>query len=389
MALAVGFLAAGAHLLLAEAHDGDPGLPESHWNRPLPAQGSPPSGWPALWHDLDPQACGQCHQRQFDDWRQSLHAHAFSAGLVGQFPGLGKRESNRCLDCHAPLAEQKFAHESQIMEALEKLGRPSSLKRLPLRHAGVSCASCHVRNWRRYGPPPRDSGRVGQVEASAHGGFYATRTFEQSRFCAACHQFPQSAAVNGKPLENTVEEWRRSRFAKDGIQCQTCHMPDRRHEFKGIHDPAMTRKGLEFDVHRAGHGGELIIRSTWIGHAFPTYVTPRVIVMAEALDKGGKSLRSWSWEIVREVVFEGRWREIRDSRLMPGQRRSFQPGPLPAGTHALVFRVRVLPDDFYKGVYRSLLASKLKPAAARQIRAALDRASENDYLLFEQRLDLP
>ena len=66
-----------------------------------------------------------------------------------------------------------------------------------------------------------------------------------SEFCQSCHQFaPDGLALNGKLLENTYAEWKASRFAREGVQCQDCHMPDRRHLWRGIHDPAMVRSGL-------------------------------------------------------------------------------------------------------------------------------------------------
>ena len=227
------------------------------------------------------------------------------------------------------------------------------------------------------------------MKGPVHDGFYATKAFEQSQFCASCHQFPQSMAVNGKPLENTVEEWRASRFAAEGVHCQSCHMPDRRHEFRGIHDPAMTRKGLSFSLHKTGGNGELRIKSIWIGHAFPTYVTPKVVIEAEATDEKGHSLKTWQWNIVREVEFTGSWQEIRDERLMPGESRTFRPDILPAGTQKLAYSVRVLPDEFYKCVYRGLLSSALTPLARNRIQAALEHADANDYVLYEGELAFP
>ena len=389
MTLAAVVSVAGVFLFSAPAMESDPGLPASHWQHPLPAQGEAPKQWPQLERDLSPQACAQCHEDQHRDWSQSLHAHAFSPGLAGQFPGIGVEESNSCLNCHAPLAEQKLVTGADISESLKLLDQKPSLERLPLRHAGVSCASCHVRGWKRFGPPRRDSDEFGWIKGPAHGGFYATRDFEKSQLCASCHQFPQSAAINGKPLENTVSEWKMSRFAKEGVNCQGCHMPDRRHEFRGIHDPDMTRKGLTISLHQKKDTGELRMQSTWIGHAFPTYVTPKVVVFAKALDGRGHELEWWHWDIMREVDSEGGWHEIRDTRLLPGELRTFQVGPVPVGTQKLVFRVHVMPDEFYKGVYRGLLATKQTPQAARQIQTALAQANANDYVLYEGELKFP
>ncbi len=66
-----------------------------------------------------------------------------------------------------------------------------------------------------------------------------TADFWKSDFCAVCHQFSPDQAINGKLLENTVEGWRQSPQAAAGQTCQSCHMPSRRHLWRGIHDPDM------------------------------------------------------------------------------------------------------------------------------------------------------
>jgi hypothetical protein len=370
----------------------DPGLPSGHWESPVATTTEPPHGWSALEKNLKPEACAQCHVEQFNDWKKSLHAQAYSPGLIGQFPGMGHGEGNSCLKCHAPLAEQKYSSNNDMLDSLrDKLKEPVGFsesgalneKSLPLRHAGVTCASCHVRGWERFGPPQRGTGAVGKVAGPSHGGFTATKDFEKSNFCASCHQFSQSYAINGKPLENTVKEWKQSRFAGEGVQCQGCHMPDRKHQFRGIHDIEMTRKGLGFKLERKGHGAELTISSKWIGHAFPTYVTPKVIVHAEAVGGDSDILRRWQWEIVREVYFDSGWKEKRDSRLMPGDTRGFEVLEVPAETDQLRYYVEVIPDHFYKGVYEGLLSGRLEMDAEKLIKEAAKRADANDYILFE------
>jgi hypothetical protein len=370
----------------------DPGLLSSHWDNPVATTAEPPHGWSALEKNLKPEACAQCHSEQFSDWKKSLHAQAYSPGLIGQFPGMGHMEGNNCLNCHAPLAEQKYSSNQDMLDSLKsKLQHPVgfsesgelSVESQPLSHAGVTCAACHVRGWERFGPPQRVTGAVGKVTGLAHGGFTATKDFEKSNFCASCHQFPQSYAINGKPLENTVKEWEESRFAGEGVQCQGCHMPDRKHQFKGIHDIEMTRKGLDFKLERKGKSALLSIHSRWIGHAFPTYVTPKVVIMAEAVDHDGKSLRKWQWEIVREVYYDDGWKERRDTRLMPDEMRSYEASDVPEGTKQIRYQVKVIPDHFYKGVYEGLLSGSLEMDAEKLIKKAAKQADANDYRLFE------
>jgi len=379
----------------------DPGLPGGYWDAPRATDGSPPHNWSALESNLHPEACAQCHSEQFNAWKESLHAHAYSSGMVGQFPGMGHAAGNECLECHAPLAEQSYPDVQSMLTSVKlRLGhsegfdpeaKPDSTLAsgaLPLRHSGVSCAACHVRNWKRFGPPPKVSGAVGIQSAAAHGGFTATGAFEDSQFCARCHQFPQAAAINGKPLENTVFEWKQSNFARQGVSCQQCHMPNRKHEFRGIHDPEMVRKGLEITLSRRKKNAVLAMTSTWIGHAFPTYVTPKVIILAEAENQKGEIIEQWVWEIVREVGFSDGWQETRDTRLMPGETREFVTGQIPAEAVSIRYKVAVVPDHFYKGVYQNLLTGNLTTIAREHLQKALKHANDNDYLLYEEKLSL-
>jgi len=392
--MAAGLLVAGLGLA---AFSIDPGLPGDYWDQPHATQGKAPHDWSALEANLHPEACAQCHESQFRAWRDSLHAHAYSPGMVGQFPAMGAEEGNSCLVCHAPLAEQRYRDDADMHQSLAlKSTHPAgvdyhaNLNRavLPLRHSGVSCAVCHVRGWQRFGPPPTDSGAVGHQQTAAHGGFTATHALEQSQFCASCHQFPDTMSINGKPLENTVNEWKNSSFSRKGMTCQGCHMPDRRHEFRGIHDAGMVRKGLTFELVQQKNSVVLTISSTWIGHAFPTYVTPKVVISASALDADGKVLGHWQWAIVREVAYDDGWTEIRDTRLMPGEHRAYTVDPLPENTSFVRYRVTVIPDYFYKGVYQELLADNMTDRARTHISHALSRADKNDYLLYEKTIRL-
>jgi len=392
--MAAGLLFVGLVLSAAAI---DPGLPDGYWDNPQATDGLAPHDWSALEKSLRPEACAQCHREQFDVWKNSLHAHAYSPGLVGQFPDMGSEEGNSCLVCHAPLAEQLYRNENDMNQSLAlKLTQSEGFnhdadtdsKALPLRHTGVSCAVCHVRGWQRFGPPPKKSGAIGHQNTAAHGGFTATRIFEQSQFCAACHQFPDDMAINGKPLENTINEWKQSIFSKKGVTCQQCHMPDRRHEFRGIHDPDMVKKGLTFKLVQHKNMTILTITSSWIGHAFPTYVTPKVVIIASAVSAEGKVLRNWQWEIIREVAYDDGWKEIRDTRLMPGDSREFIADPLPEKTSHVRYRVRVIPDHFYKGVYQGLLADNMAETARTHISHAVNRADKNDYLLYEKTIML-
>jgi hypothetical protein len=172
----------------------------------LPRTGEPPKLWSILEQSLSPSDCGQCHVEQYQYWRQSSHAHAFSDGLVGQLLTFDAAATAACMQCHAPLAEQRAA-----FEAARATGGANVRDRQGLAAFGNSCGGCHVRQYRRFGPPQRVTGAVGPSELPApHGGVLRTPLFETSEFCAVCHQHPAKPAVSGKPLENTYVDWKAS-----------------------------------------------------------------------------------------------------------------------------------------------------------------------------------
>lgn len=357
-------------------------LPKNHWDLPLARQGLPPKLWPKVETSLDPKDCAKCHQDKYEEWHGSLHAKAFSPGLVGQLLTFSKEETQSCMNCHAPLAEQ-----AQAFEAARKKGKAHDSDFQGLAAAGNSCGACHVRSYRRFGPPQRGTGAVGQSQAATpHGGVLRTREFENSDFCAVCHQFSQDQAVNGKPLENTVEEWRNSPQGKAGKSCQSCHMPDRKHMWRGIHDPETTKTGLTAKTEALRDKVVFLITNTGVGHAFPTYVTPTVILHAVLLDEVGKPLPSSevTYKISRRVDYNGAdWKEVSDTRLLPDQTAKVEIAWKDMKQARVWMEVR--PDDYYHtDVYGQLLRDLPKNSQPfRLISKADEQAKGNVYKLFE------
>jgi hypothetical protein len=397
-------LAVGAVTLLAvaaqSASDGpDVAGPDNagpdiaaYWRLPLASQGEPPKPWSPLEQSLSPSDCGQCHVEQYRYWRQSRHAHAFSPGVVGQLLTFDAAATAACMQCHAPLAEQRAA-----FEAARATGEGDVRERAGLAAYGNSCGSCHLRQYHRFGPPQRVTGAIGPSEGSSelsapHGGVLRTPMFEKSEFCSACHQFPAKFAVNGKPLQNTYLEWEASPQAARGETCQSCHMPDRRHAWRGIHDPAMVAAGLTARSSVNERGARLEITNTGTGHAFPTYAVPRVFLRAVALDGDGRprpeTLRSYL--IARDIRAEsGQWVEISDSRLSPGQSAAVEIDW--NGSDRARVWVEVIPDYHYETIAYPKLLKSLPPGgdAAQLIAQAEREAAARHFNLFETELHRP
>jgi hypothetical protein len=385
---------------LVGAMSGGSGIDEflrRHWSAPIPIQGPPPPTFSSMEASLHPETCGSCHPAQYADWRTSWHAASMGPGVLGQVREMlttGPAQALSCLGCHAPLGEQ-----TPLVRAEGQLGINPAFD-AELLGKGLTCAGCHVRAHQRFGPPRRD----GTLESSTprhalpHGGVTRTSAFLVSEFCRGCHQFEAGGlALNGKFLENTYDEWKASRFSREGMQCQDCHMPDRRHLWRGIHDPEMVRSGLtitaEADAarYRTGDTATVTLRltSTRIGHAFPTYVTPKVVLGIELIDAAGSVVGGRRIEAVigREVTLDLS-RELTDTRLFPGQSRSLvYRGPLDRPGLRARASVVVYPDAFYTRFFEALIAQGAGQGAA-EIRRALEQTRRSVFTVFERELPL-
>jgi cytochrome c554/c'-like protein len=370
---------------------------EQHWKRPIPLQGPAPARFSPIEKSLAPASCGTCHVAQFADWKATRHARALGPGVAAQLIDLARTTPKvvpQCLACHAPLAEQQPVVITA--QGAAKNGAFDS----SLEEQGLVCAACHTRHHERFGPPRRD----GQLESTVprgslpHNGVTRTGAFLRSEFCASCHQFgPGGPSLNGKPLENTYAEWRASHAGRAGRQCQDCHMPDRRHLWRGIHDPAMVRSGVRINVttergrYRPGDElrATLSIESTNVGHFFPTYVTPKIVVRAVLMDTTGRPVAGSEEEasIGRDVPV-GLSRERADTRIAPGGRFTLAyRRRLDRSGLRLAVTVTVFPDHFYTEFFESILA-RGAGAETGQIQEALAETRRSSFVIFSREVPL-
>jgi hypothetical protein len=358
-------------LLLTTSSPSHAGL-KNHWLKPVPEQGvTTPS----------PEQCGLCHRDRLAEWSGSRHAKAFSPGLTGQLFASSLKEIKECLICHTPLTEQ-------LNHATTYLGgqKPGTEKKRLAKH-GIFCASCHLRQGRLITPGSFKN-------QTAHPKQKRVPWFSESQFCAPCHQFPQRYAINGKPLENTLLEWQQSRFARQGVTCQKCHMPEGKHLFRGVHDPDMVRQGVTITVKESIKKATLTIKSSGVGHYFPTYIVPKIKLSGILIDRKGAeipaSLRNKTLQ--RDVQYSANgWQEIKDSRLAPGESASINV-PWQFGRYIgrkIRFRIEVDPDNYYiNNVYKPLL-DKADSLRKRTIQQADKEARANSYILYEKIVDHP
>jgi hypothetical protein len=191
--------------------------------------------------------CAVCHKRIYKEWASSNHAYAsispmfhkfeqaisdLTQGTIGSF----------CVRCHQQVGTQRG----------EKRELPL-WERSRVSNEGVTCITCHrvsdeygkvngernlvsgdihapiygsaegskfkevIANKVKYNIATNKTERGGKI----HGSVSPFKQISQSEFCASCHQ----VAVNlGIKLEVVWEQYRDSPAAKNGVQCQECHM---------------------------------------------------------------------------------------------------------------------------------------------------------------------
>ncbi len=343
----------------------------------IPPQGPVPAALAPAQGSLHAGQCGRCHAKQHREWSGSIHSHAMAPGILAQLvPHDGKAKSKDFLDgcqrCHAPLSEQSSTLSMYDAE---------------LRDEGINCASCHVRGWKRHGPPALPGSSLLPIPGYP---FEPLAVYERADFCMGCHQLPANTAVNGKPRLNTYREWLEGPYMRRGIQCQSCHMPNREHTFKGIHDPQTFRQGIDVTTaaERVGQRVRVAVsvKNIGAGHYLPTTPTPAAWISLELLDEDGETISGSFRErrIGWHLVFDKGWKELADTRIPPGESLKLAGEFAARDARAVRVRVRVAPDDFYQGFYERRLKSRMAEPIKRLFEQALERTKRSRYVAYDR-----
>jgi len=264
--------------------------------------------------------CRQCHPIIYQQWSQSMMAKAFvhewdeieyfdlAVAHSKKNPKF-KPVADGCNGCHAPFS---------YMAGDTPPPRPS---RKSMANEGVSCDLCHtissfdesaLFNFSYTSTPGRTKyGPRGGANSPGHGlvKFEAMKT---SKFCANCHN---EKSPWGVYVKSTYNEWLEGPYSKEGVQCQTCHMPaaeDRRakteatrypdvrqHLFHGAHVESKTRGAIDVlvqaDADEYEPGDRALIRvqlfNQKCGHKVPSgSVEDRMLYLeVSAVDSSGKA----------------------------------------------------------------------------------------------------
>jgi hypothetical protein len=223
--------------------------------------------------------CQACHADAYAEWSASQHAVSWTNPAVRM---LSNDFANQdCIDCHAP----RPIFETGIGQRV--------LPRDARRVEGVDCIACHAL-------PEDPGGGAGFAVAGtrdAPGAAcrpQATRELGSVEFCAGCHDQHQ-----------TVQQWRASSYAAQGVDCLDCHMPERAgggrdHRFHGGNSLEMLQRAVELSGERRadGAGGwsgwSISVANVGAGHSFPTDERSRAAdVFWRPLAAAGSEPGSW------------------------------------------------------------------------------------------------
>lgn len=365
------------------------GFLEAFWQFPVPLQGELPGYYNETSSKLTPDSCGSCHTKQWEDWKTTRHAVAMGPGVWGQLIGQSPGFVENCSQCHAPLSEQHEYLPTSDGDYAENQQYDAQLQA-----HGLTCAACHVRGHQRFGPPFSETAAAANVFSEGHhGGAVVSRAYEDSAFCKPCHQFEEGGfSLNGKLLENTYNEWLESPHARDGKTCQSCHMPDRRHRWRGIHDPETVRKALKLNVEMKNQQenieAEIRLTNVGAGHYLPTYVTPAIFITVRMLNSAGNPAPDTEQvRVIQRRVPLTLDREVFDTRIPAGGTWSYTyRASRPKQVDILEIRLDVHPDHFYNGFFKEYHVNDWN--AQQYIDKAFEITENSPYLLLTKQIAL-
>jgi hypothetical protein len=164
------------------------------------------------------EVCGRCHRAIVESWKLSAHADAMESSLFQDTLELaeadfGAASRYTCLGCHSPIAVQ--TGDTQLLRKVS--------------WEGITCDYCHsIRSVSFEGHNPKakvdfslvKSGPIKDAVSMAHGTVFSA-VHTSSDVCAPCHEYRNAS---GLPVLTTYSEWKASRYAREGKNCQSCHM---------------------------------------------------------------------------------------------------------------------------------------------------------------------
>jgi hypothetical protein len=314
---------------------------------------------PAGLDSLKAESCGTCHREIYDEWKTSIHAHAYDDPF---FQAYWKKDKNIwvCLNCHTPLENQqptliKDIPRGRVEKAIQE---PNPHYDPDYQKEAITCAACHVRDGIVYGPF--------EDSAAPHPTKFDPN-FRTTQICYRCHNVLSGPAqfYNVGPC-GTYAEYEGKYFMQErGFICQSCHMPEidravatdgpirrgRQHLWRGGHDPDMIKRAVAVQVKadptHPKPGDQVTFTLTLInagaGHKIPTGDPDRHFTIEFLVeDRAKRVIQQDSSTMGRWILWQPAIVELYDNRLLPLASREYRfTYRMPAESEGLALKARV------------------------------------------------
>ena len=190
--------------------------------------------------------CQECHTEVYAEWEDSWHAKSYiDPDVREQSQDFANTD---CIDCHAP--------KPVLLTGVGKRVLPRADRRVE----GVDCISCHLL------PNGDIAGTITDPTAPCRP--VATVDLQRPDYCGVCHN-----------QHKTVDQWKATPYAEQGIGCVECHMPHRDgdpnkgryHQMLGGHDLGLIQGSVALRASRQDDGVVRVeVENHSVGHAYPT-----------------------------------------------------------------------------------------------------------------------
>ncbi len=166
---------------------------------------------------IDAHTCGTCHRVQYEQWRHSTHAHAWTDP---QFQVEIKKKSSPwlCINCHIPLQNQQEFIVTGLRggDIYQPVKQPNPTFNRKLQQEGITCAVCHV----------RDGAIIGLNGSTlAPHKVVVDSLFLSEQLCIQCHDAHVSINDLLVCTFETGKEWRDGPYYGHKT-CINCHMTE-------------------------------------------------------------------------------------------------------------------------------------------------------------------
>jgi Cytochrome c554 and c-prime len=298
---------------------------------------------------LRAEACGACHREIYEEWKTSIHSQAWVDPYF-QVDWKFDRAQQICKNCHIPLDRQQ---EHKVLGFRDAEKWKPILSDNPafdpkLQHEGVTCAACHFKD-----------GKILGVNGDLQTPHSVAKLADPNEICLRCHvvqgarwdtffRFPPCGTA--AEIEAGAGRWQgRSgeltvRNASE-LGCVQCHMPvveralvdggrvrqARRHLWRGGHDPAMVKQGLDIRFAEIGADAAdrrafaLTLTNVGAAHYLPTGTPDRYLtVRLRVLDQDGHALEEEEHSLKRTTMWRPFIVDLWDTRLPHGQPRTYR-----------------------------------------------------------------